>query len=142
MVSFCITRMTFCLCDDHETRRARAQIVRCHHDSGKKKLLLSYVLKVLSEYSPRTSEIGRPARGYSVSPPCHLTLGALSSWSFYIFADRYIISPRQDSYSPINSCSIGGLPLNYRSDRLEFEHDDYKVLLQRNKQHSSRVSML
>ena len=39
------------------------------------KLLLFYVFwDSIKWVIPRTSLIGRPARGYSVSPPCHLTI--------------------------------------------------------------------
>ena len=45
--------------------------LRCHHDSGNNKaaplLLLSF-----AKVTPSTCLIGRPARGYSVSPPVHL----------------------------------------------------------------------
>ena len=37
LVRFRILRMAFCIRDYHETRRARAHIVRCHHDSGNNK---------------------------------------------------------------------------------------------------------
>ena len=37
LVRFRIIRMAFCIRDYHETRRARAHIVRCHHDSGNNK---------------------------------------------------------------------------------------------------------
>ena len=50
-------------------------IVRCHHGSGGIHKAVS-LLRLSSEkkwVAPRTSLIGRPSRGYSVSPPCHLT---------------------------------------------------------------------
>ena len=34
VIRFRIVRMTFCIRDNHEMRRARAHIVRCHHGSG------------------------------------------------------------------------------------------------------------
>ena len=57
---------------------------------------------------------------------CLLTLGALSSWSsffyhfFFIFANRFKISPRRDSNSRTNTInsSIRGLPLVHRGDVL------------------------
>ena len=73
---------------------------------------------------------------------CLPTVGALSSWSFFIFANKFKISPREDSNSPTKSSNIRGLPPDYRSDRLEVEHNDDKVLLQKKKLHGTRVSML
>ena len=49
---------------------------------------------------------------------CLPTLGALSSWSFFFFANKFKISPRRDSNSRINTSSIRGLPLVHRGDRL------------------------
>ena len=47
-----------------------------------------------------------------------LALGALSSWSFLIFANNFRISPQRDSNSRTNTSSLRGLPLNHRGDRL------------------------
>ena len=51
-----------------------------------------------SEYSPRTSIIGRPARGYSVSPPCNLTMRRRPSARdrcsfFYTFFEQVFFLP-------------------------------------------------
>ena len=45
---------------------------------------------------------------------CLRTLGALSSWSCFIFANKFEISPRRDSNSRTNTSSIRGLPLVHR----------------------------
>ena len=49
-------------------------IVRCHHGSGGINEAVPLLrLKLGRKWAtPRTSSIGRPARGYSVSPPCQL----------------------------------------------------------------------
>ena len=49
---------------------------------------------------------------------CLPTLGALSSWSFLIFANKFRISPRRDSNSRTNTSSIRGIPQDHRGDRL------------------------
>ena len=54
---------------------------------------------------------------------CLPTLGALSSSSFFfppffIFANKFKISPRRGSNSRTNTSSIRGLPLVHRGDRL------------------------
>ena len=58
--------------------RREPHIVRCHHGSGGN-IQAASLLRLLrlnrGEYSPRTSLIGRPAKGYSVSPPSHLING-------------------------------------------------------------------
>ena len=52
---------------------------------------------------------------------CLPTLGALSSWSFYIFANKFNIPPRRDSKSRTNTInsSIRGLTLVHRGDRCQ-----------------------
>ena len=49
---------------------------------------------------------------------CLPTLGALSNWSFFIFANKFRNSPRRDSNSRPNTSSIRGLPLDHRGDQL------------------------
>ena len=56
---------------------------------------------------------------------CLPTLGALSSWSFFIFANKFRISPRRDSNSRTNTSSIRGLPLVRRGDRLSYRYTRY-----------------
>ena len=68
--------MAFCIRDNHEMRRARAPAqLDAITTLGITKLLLSYIWGSRKWAAPRTSLIGRPARGYSVSPPTHLTCG-------------------------------------------------------------------
>ena len=55
-----------------------------------------------SEYSPRTSIIGRPARGHFVSPPSHLTNGVVRLMDF-VFCSLARISP--------TFCSVASLPI-------------------------------
>ena len=50
---------------------------------------------------------------------CLPTLGALSSYPFFIFAYKFKISPRRDSNSRTNTSSIRGIPLVHRGDRLQ-----------------------
>ena len=46
-----------------------------------------------------------------------LLIGDLSSWSFFIFANKFKISPQRISNSRTNTSSIRGLPLVHRGDR-------------------------
>ena len=57
--------------------RREHHIPKCHHDSGSNKAASLLRLLRLNKVTPRTSLIGRPAREYSVSPPCHLTNGVV-----------------------------------------------------------------
>ena len=72
---------------------------------------------------------------------CLPTLGALSSWSFFIFANKFKISPRRDSNSRINTSSIRGLPLVHGGDRLRNTLYGLYVfrLVSRNETSTSRV---
>ena len=57
----------------------------------------------------------------------------LGSWFVFMFANKYNIPPRQNLNSPANVSSIRGLQLDCQSDRLELEHDDFKVMLHQTK---------
>ena len=58
-------------------------VLRCHRGSGGITKAVS-LLRLLEDQqkcvTPRTSLIARPARGYSVSLPCHLTNGVDRPW--------------------------------------------------------------
>ena len=74
LVRFRIIRMAFCSRDSHETRRARARIVRCHHDSGNNKA--ASLLRLLSFKVSNRHGLAKYADmqgGTLVSPPSHLT---------------------------------------------------------------------
>ena len=73
--------MAFCIRDSHEMRRARAPAPSDVITTlGIIKLHLSYVFWGSRKWvAPRTSLIGRPARGSSVSPPSHLTISYMAN---------------------------------------------------------------
>ena len=66
--------MAFCIRDYHKKRRARARIVRCHHDSGNNKA--ASLLRLLSFKVSNRHGLAKYADmqgGTLVSPPSHLT---------------------------------------------------------------------
>ena len=85
-----IWRFVFGIIMNWDGREPR--IVRCNHGSGgidKAVSLLRLVEGQRNWLTPRSSLTGRPARGYYVSPPCHLT--QVRSWNVYVkrFTDRH-----------------------------------------------------